>query len=154
MVSESGSYSDTTSSFQSNGVRIRGSFGQEKLFLAKWCPNQGPIRTRQALSSQMVSESGSYSDTKSSFQSNGVRIRGSFGHEKLFLTEWCPNQGPIRTRKALSSRMVSESGSYSDTTSSFQSNGVRSRGSFGHEKLFLAEWFPNHRVIRTRKPPF
>jgi hypothetical protein len=152
-VSESGSHSDTDSSFKPYVVRVRVSFGQGLLILAFSCPNQGLIRTRIAYFSLFVSESGSHSDTDSSFKPYGVRIRGSFGHELLILALCCPNQGLIRTRIVYFSLFVSESGSHSDTNSSFKPYGVRIRVSFGHELLILALWCPNQYLIRTRIAP-
>jgi hypothetical protein len=99
-------------------------FGHDWNFLAYWCPNQWLIRTRIAYFSLFVSESGSHSDTDSSFKPYGVRIRVSFGHELLILALCCPNQGLIRTRIAYFRLIVSESGSHSDTDSSFKSFGV------------------------------
>jgi hypothetical protein len=150
LVSESVAHSDTDSSFKPYGVRIRGSFGHELLILALCCPNQGLIRTRIAYFSLFVSESGSHSDTDSSFKPYGVRIRVSFGHELLILALCCPNQGLNRTRIAYFSLFVSESGSHSDTDSSFKPYGVRIRVSFGHELLILALCCPNQGLIRTR----
>jgi hypothetical protein len=89
---------------------MRGSFGHGLLFLPFSCQNQGFIRTRIALFNLFVSESGAHSDTDCSFLPFGVRIRGSldtdyslypfrvrvrgsFGHELLFFSFSCPNQG-------------------------------------------------------------
>jgi hypothetical protein len=89
-------------------VRIKATFGQEMPEKAKRSPNTALIRTGNAGESQRESEYRPHSDRKSRKKPKRVRIKATFGHEKLKKAKGSPNKGFIRTGNAANRQIKSE----------------------------------------------
>jgi hypothetical protein len=114
ILSEPRSPSDKNTGTRRNFVRTRVTFGQNHVIKAKYCPNQGHLRTKSRDQSEILSEPESPSDKNTSSSRDFVRTRITFGQNHRLKEKLCPNPGHLRTKTWAQRETLSEPRSPSD----------------------------------------